>query len=110
LLPVERAGRGYKRYTEWHVVRLLQIKYAKAAGFTLAQIRELLDQWVSGQLSPAEKQIILAEQVEKIDQALVELHIVRRYLQEKVAAEAAGQTVGDAVRLHHTPHRAELIK
>jgi DNA-binding transcriptional MerR regulator len=102
LLPVERAGRGYKRYTEWHVVRLLQIKYAKAAGFTLAQIRELLDQWVSGQLSPAEKQAILTKQVQKNDQAMAELQVVRRYLQEKAEAEAAGQSASYALHLHHT--------
>lgn len=86
LLPVERAGQGFKDYTDWHVVRLLQIKYAKASGFTLAQIRESLELWVTGQLSAAEKQAILAEQVQKIDQARAELQVVRQYLQEKLAA------------------------
>ena len=85
LLPVDRTGRGFKNYTGWHVMRLLQIKYAKAGGFTLAQIRDSLEAWVTGQLSPAEKQAILAEQVEKVDQAIAELQAVRQYLHDKMA-------------------------
>jgi DNA-binding transcriptional MerR regulator len=84
LLPIERQGRGFKVYTEWHVIRLLQIKYAKAAGFTLGQIGDELTGWVSGALSDQEKQLILAEQLKKIDTAIRELRVVRTYLHQKM--------------------------
>ena len=52
LLPVERQGHGFKEYTDWHVLRLLHIKYAKAAGFTLNQMGDLLTNWVTRVLFP----------------------------------------------------------
>lgn len=84
LLPVERHGRGFKDYTDWHELRLLHIKYAKAAGFTLSQMRDLLTDWVAGTLSNAEKQVILADQIQKVDTAMDELQRVRRYLNQKM--------------------------
>lgn len=87
LLPVARPARTFKDYSEGHVLRLLHIKYAKAAGFTLAQIRDLLTQWVDGHLSATEKAAVLTEQLQKIEQALAELQLVRQYLQEKATAE-----------------------
>ena len=86
LLPIERQGRGFKVYTEWHVIRLWQIKYAKAAGFTLGQIGDDLTKWVSNTLSGTEKQLLLADQIRKIDAAIDELQMIRLYLDQKMAS------------------------
>lgn len=90
LLPVKRTGGGFKQYTDWHVVRLLQIKYAKAMGFSLQQIRETIDSWETGYLSVADKLSVLHDQLNHLDQAIAEIEQVKAYVRHKITVVEAG--------------------
>lgn len=78
-----QSRRGHRQYDESHIAALLQIKYAKAMGFTLKDIQEKLSGWE--QMTDTEKQIILTAQLKKIDEAAAEIEQVRTYLQKKIA-------------------------
>ncbi|CCH51856.1 HTH-type transcriptional regulator hmrR AltName: Full=Copper efflux regulator [Fibrisoma limi BUZ 3] len=90
LLPVKRTGSGFKQYTDWHVIRLLQIKYAKAMGFSLQQIRETIDSWETGDLSVADKLRVLHDQLSHLDQAIAEIEQVKAYVRHKITVVEAG--------------------
>lgn len=84
LVQSNRQGRRtHRQYDESHIAALLQIKYAKAMGFTLKDIQEKLTGWE--QLTDAEKLTILTAQLKKIDEAAAEIEQVRMYLQKKIA-------------------------
>ena len=84
LLTSNRESRqSHRQYDESHVAALLQIKFAKAMGFTLRDIQEKLADW--DQLTDTEKRAILTDQLQKINQAAAEIEQVRTYLQRKIA-------------------------
>lgn len=86
LLSGNRLSRqGHHRYDESHIAALLQIKFAKAMGFTLKDMRDKLAGWQTGQLSDADKRAILTAQLQKVDEAAAEIEQVRAYLQTKIA-------------------------
>ena len=74
---------SHRQYDESHVAALLQIKFAKAMGFTLKDIQEKLGDWAL--LTEAEKRVILMAQLIKMDEAAAEINQVRVYLQKKIA-------------------------
>lgn len=78
-----RSRQSHRQYDESHVATLLQVKFAKAMGFTLKDMRDKLINW--GSLTAAEKQTILTEQLRKVEQATTELEQVRDYLRTKIA-------------------------
>ncbi|RIV17393.1 MerR family transcriptional regulator [Fibrisoma montanum] len=97
LLPVNRTGNGFKQYTDWHVVRLLQIKYAKAMGFSLQQIRATIDSWETGDLSVADKLSVLHEQLNHLDRAIAEIDQVKAYVRYKIDLIQTGQPDDDLI-------------
>lgn len=64
---------GYRRYDASAVRRLALIKQAKALGFSLAEIQELLDAWADHSFRPEQKRAILAEKIAVVDQKILEL-------------------------------------
>ena len=92
---------GHRQYDESHVAALLQIKFAKAMGFTLKDIQEKLTNW--DQLSDAEKRAILTNQLEKMDEAAAEIEQVRMYLQKKIARLEELVCSLDSATSHHSP-------
>ena len=86
LLSGNRQSRqGHRRYDESHVAALLQIKFAKAMGFTLKDMRDKLGDWHTGRLSETDKRAILTAQLLKMDEAAAEIEQVRTYLRAKIA-------------------------
>lgn len=73
---------SHRQYDESHINALLQIKFAKAMGFTIKDMQEKLANW--DQLSDAQKRTILTDQLQKMDEAVAELNQVRAYLQKKI--------------------------
>ena len=92
---------GHRQYDESHVAALLQIKFAKAMGFTLKDIQEKLTNW--DQLSATEKQAILTNQLEKMDEAAAEIEQVRMYLQKKLVRLEELVCSSDSFISHHSP-------
>ena len=95
--PSARSQGGFRLYTENDVARLMVIRRMKPLGFTLDQMRDLLDatdRLDGGQLTPEEREALLArvrgyeqdaaEQVAKLRVQLVRAEEFARTLRERV--------------------------
>jgi MerR family Zn(II)-responsive transcriptional regulator of zntA len=71
---------NYKHYDESLVEKIELIKEAKEIGFTLAEIRELLDSWFDNQLSIEKKVEVLNDKIAEIDAKIIQLQQVRKFL------------------------------
>jgi DNA-binding transcriptional MerR regulator len=75
-----RTDSGYRRYTEVHLRQLRFIRQAKALGFSLEEIREILHMRGRGQ-SPCSKVISLVERhLQGVDNQIRQLGTFRREL------------------------------
>ena len=71
---------NYKQYDENLVEKIELIKEAKEIGFTLSEIKSLLDSWHSKRLSVEKKVEILTAKIAEIDGRILQLKQVRKYL------------------------------
>ncbi|TND01804.1 MAG: MerR family transcriptional regulator [Bacteroidetes bacterium] len=71
---------NYKHYDESLVEKIELIKEAKEIGFTLSEIRNLLDSWYSKKLPIERKVEILSIKIGEIDAKIRQLKQVRKYL------------------------------
>lgn len=99
LTPGESAkGSGYRFYGEEHVERVRLVKLAQSLGFSIREIRDLMDAYEKQSLTTEAKKRILAEKVAEIDGKLAALAAMRGYLAAKIAWIDNGET-GPAPRL-----------
>jgi MerR family transcriptional regulator, copper efflux regulator len=73
---------NYTWYDRQIVERLELVKEAKEIGFTLSEIKKLIDAWHSKRMSPEKKLEILQEKVLEIDQRIKQLEGVKQLLVE----------------------------
>jgi MerR family transcriptional regulator, copper efflux regulator len=71
---------NYKQYDEGLIEKIELIKEAKEIGFTLAEIKGLLDSWHNKQLSVEKKVEILNIKINEIDSKICQLQQVRKFL------------------------------
>jgi len=71
---------NYKQYDENLVEKIELIKEAKEIGFTLSEIKKLLDSWHSKKLSVEKKVEILELKIKEIDDKIRQLKQVRKFL------------------------------
>jgi MerR family Zn(II)-responsive transcriptional regulator of zntA len=71
---------NYKRYDESLVEKIELIIEAKEIGFTLSEIKDLLDSWFKKQLSIEKKVDILEGKIKEIDGKIRQLKQVRKFL------------------------------
>ncbi|MEQ8474046.1 MAG: MerR family transcriptional regulator [Marinoscillum sp.] len=71
---------NYKQYDEGLVEKITLIKEAKEIGFTLAEIKVLLNDWHSGDLLPEKKVEVLKVKIQEIDSRINQLKRVRKLL------------------------------
>ncbi|RQO68170.1 transcriptional regulator [Aquitalea sp. FJL05] len=64
---------GYRRYDVSAVRRLGLIKKAKALGFSLGEIQELLEAWANHSFRPEQKRAVIADKIAVIEQKIFEL-------------------------------------
>ncbi len=76
---------NYKQYDERLVEKIALIKEAKEIGFTLAEIKKLLDSWFNDQLPMEKKVEVLEDKIEEIDAKILQLQQVRKFLVEGIA-------------------------
>lgn len=89
LLPdPPRTDAGYRDYDPATIDRVRFVKDAQASGFTLAQVREILDIRDDGDAPCEHVAAVVDERLAEIGQRLRELHAVREQLEE-IAARAA---------------------
>ncbi|KGH45347.1 MULTISPECIES: heavy metal-responsive transcriptional regulator [Modestobacter] len=77
LPPPRRTSAGYRQYSPDIVARMDFIRRSQAAGFSLAQIRTILDIRDSGDAPCRHVQGLLDERLEALDRQLTELAALR---------------------------------
>lgn len=81
LLPAAgRTEAGYRQYTERDLNMLRFIRHSRDLGFSLEQIRELLDLWQNRRRSSRQVKALAEAHIAQIDQKLSELQGVRATL------------------------------
>lgn len=76
---------NYKQYDENLVEKIELIKEAKEIGFTLSEIKTLLENWYSKKLSVEKKVEVLELKIKEIDGKIKQLKQVRKFLIEGIA-------------------------
>jgi Zn(II)-responsive transcriptional regulator len=84
LAPAGRLASGYRRYGEDELKRLRFIRRAKALGFTLEEIRDLLS--LSAERNMAKVKRAAEAKLADIEQRVAELQRIRRGLRTLIAA------------------------
>ena len=90
IAPPERNGSNYRVYTQDVVLRVRFVKRAQELGFTLAEIKELLELRVSAEASCADVRDQALAKVSDLDQKISSLKAMRRVL-VRLADECSGQ-------------------
>jgi MerR family transcriptional regulator, copper efflux regulator len=93
-----RRANGYRDYNEAAVARLLLIRQGHAAGITLTEMGQALDEWEAGSIHPADKVAFFDKKLAQVEARLAELERIRAYLQHKrglAIAELAEQAAVD---------------
>ncbi len=81
---IQRSPNGYRDYSEQAIERLRMIRQAQTAGFTLAEIQELLILWGTDQLSDDLIAARLREKQLQIAAKIAELTQIERHIAEKL--------------------------
>ena len=90
IAPPERNGSNYRVYTQDAVLRVRFVKRAQELGFSLAEIKELLELRVSEEASCADVRDQALAKVADLDQKIRSLQSMRGVL-SKLAKECSGQ-------------------
>jgi MerR family transcriptional regulator, copper efflux regulator len=75
---------NYKYYDETLVGKIELIKEAKEIGFTLSEIKNLLDSWYNKRFSAEKKVEIISAKINEIDSKIRQLKQVRKLLLEGI--------------------------
>ena len=71
---------NYTFYDDEVVNKLSLIKDAKSAGFTLSEIKELIDAWYSKKIAKPKKLAILDAKLVQIEERIMELKAVKKQI------------------------------
>lgn len=99
LLEVGRRGNNYRDYSEKAVQRVDMVRQLKALGFSLKEIREVLDALRSDSIDCDQGAALMAEKKAAVDRKITELKAVSRMLgaeQKRLLASAEAQRRGQA--------------
>jgi MerR family transcriptional regulator, copper efflux regulator len=80
----EAGTRLYKEYGPETVERLAMITQGKSLGFTLSEIKQLLDEWGSGALSKHDQIKVIERKIEEIVEKREKLDTIETYLVTKL--------------------------
>lgn len=85
LIPLaQRSESGYRVYTENDIHILRFIHRARELGFSLNEIRELLDLWADGSRASANVKAVAVRHVAIIDHKIAEMQSLRRIIEELI--------------------------
>jgi MerR family transcriptional regulator, copper efflux regulator len=77
--------RSYKEYSPEIVERLLMIHQGKGLGFTLAEIKQLIDEWGSESISKREQVRVIEQKISEIAEKMQKLDEIKFYLTNKLS-------------------------
>lgn len=117
---LDRASRtesGYRVYSEEVLDRLAFIKRAQALGFSLDEIKRIIDDARKGESPCDEVREIVRQRMTEIDEKLRELHRFRKELQQTLAVwdkvgRAPGNICGliEGSEVEHAHHKSDGLK
>ena len=81
---VRREDNNYRDYCQEAVEQLLIIKEVQAAGFTLAEFKELDAVCHAGVQVPQKAAVFLGHKMDEVNEKIAELERVRTYLSDKL--------------------------
>ncbi len=82
---------NYKDYDESLLEKIALIKGAKAAGFTLSEIKTLLESWFDKQLSIQDKIEVVSIKMKEIEAKINQLKTVKKLLSDCIVAIKNGE-------------------
>lgn len=80
----ERGQNNYRYYHQTAVERIMMIKHGQAAGFSLSEIRDLMEIWDAGKLTVAQQIVYIEQKLKEVMGKIVELEHMREYLSGKL--------------------------
>ena len=86
---IRRGENNYRHYSEAAVALLLNIKAGQAAGFTLAELKELREADAMNELTIHMKVVLIRQKMDAIDKRKAELDRVQTYLASILASKLA---------------------
>ena len=84
ITPAEREANGYRAYSTDDMRTLNFIKRARSLGFSVTEIRELLDLWRNRRRTSAAVKALTTQHLQALDRKIAELQILRRTLAQLV--------------------------
>jgi DNA-binding transcriptional MerR regulator len=92
---------NYKEYSPVALRRIELITHAKALGFTLKEIAEVIGVWEQDALAPSKKQLLIREKIREVEKKAHSLAVLRDALSDALDKVESGCTDHDpAPRLH----------
>ena len=85
MVPSGRGSNGYRDYSEEDVHILRFVRRARAAGFGIREVRELLALWRDPARTAAEVKRIALERLAELERRIRELEAMKRTLEHLVA-------------------------
>ena len=77
---IRRVENNYRDYSEDAVALLLNIKAGQAAGFTLAELKEIREADETNELTIQRKVVLIRQKIDDIDRKRAELDRIQTYL------------------------------
>ena len=84
LLEARGRRRSYKEYGPDALARLQRIRYAKGLGFRLAEIAQMLPQWVAGTVDDSVRKLALQSKLDEVEQEQERLLQLARALRAQI--------------------------
>lgn len=80
ITPAERGANGYRAYSTGDVRTLNFVKRARGLGFSVDEVRELLDLWRNRERTSSAVKALVTQHLQTLDRKIEELQILRRTL------------------------------
>jgi MerR family transcriptional regulator, copper efflux regulator len=77
--------RLYKEYSSETIERLHMITQGKGLGFTLSEIKKLLNEWGGGAMSTQDRIKVIERKIEEISEKMQQLDSIKTYLSTKLS-------------------------
>ncbi|MBI4342204.1 MAG: Cu(I)-responsive transcriptional regulator [Candidatus Omnitrophica bacterium] len=104
--PADRRPNGYRSYTLFDMRTLNFIKRARSLGFSVEEVRDLLDLWQDKSRTSAAVKALAVRHVEALDHKIEELKSIRKTLADLVK-RCRGDERPDCPILEDLGHAAE---
>lgn len=86
LPPAARTSAGYRQYGEQDIARLGFIRRCRMLGFSIDEIRDLLNLWDDPNRSAREVKTLALQHLQEVDNKISELNAMRQTLQSMINA------------------------